>query len=59
MVVVVGREPLRLGSDGEIESDYVGFDNLNSCSSIDEDEPIPNKPNYAKFNEKCDMKTPF
>lgn len=55
VVVVVGREPPSLENEAEIESNYVGSEALNSCSSIDEDELIHTKPKYLEFNE-CDMK---
>lgn len=42
----------------EIYSDCISSKDLQSCSSIDEDEIDPNKPRYIEFNEEIDVKDP-
>lgn len=39
-------------------SDCISSKDLQSCSSIDEDEIDPNKPRYTEFNEEIDVKDP-
>lgn len=47
-----------MGSDGDVESEYARSDELQSCSSTDEESLVPNRPRYAEFNEEVDMKNP-
>lgn len=49
---------LRLADEAGVESNYAWSDELNSCSSTDEDELVSNRPRYVEFNEECDMKNP-
>ena len=51
-------EPPRVACEDDVESDYAGSEELNSCSSTDEDELIPSRPKYSEFNEEFDMKNP-
>ena len=57
-MVVVDKEPPNNKDEFLGESDYGGSDELNSCSSTDEDELVSNKPKYSKFNKECVMKNP-
>ena len=57
-MVVVNGEPPKLGDENEVESNYAGFEKLNSCSSIDEDELVSNKCKHSEFNDEFDMKNP-
>lgn len=52
-----GSVPMHLPV-ADAESDYASSDDLNSCSSTDEEQLEPNKPKYAEFNQDCDMKDP-
>lgn len=54
-MIVVSGEPPNAGCQAYIDSDYVGSEELQSCSSTDEDEFIPSKPKYSEFHEECDM----
>ena len=57
-MVVVDKEHSINKDECQVESDYRGSDELNSCSSTDEDELVFNKPKYSEFNKECDMKDP-
>lgn len=41
-LVVFHGEPSILVGDGEVQSNYTGYDELNWCSSIDEEELVHN-----------------
>lgn len=55
VVVIANGEPPRLGDENEVELDYTGSEELNLCSSIDEDKLVPNIPKYSEFNKEFDM----
>lgn len=57
--VVMEGEPTRIDSDYEIETEYVGFEEIQPCSSIDEEKLVSVMPKFAEFNEKVDMKNPI
>lgn len=48
----------RMSNDDEVESDYARSEELQSCSSTDEECLLPVRPKYAEFNEEVDMKNP-
>ena len=48
----------RIGGDTDVESDYVGLEELQSCTSTDEETFIPIRPKYAEFNDEVDIKNP-
>lgn len=52
----VGRE--ENDDEDDVQSEYAGSDELESCSSTNEDELDPIKPRYVEFNEQIDMKNP-
>lgn len=51
VVVVMAGKPPKVGNEPKIDSYYVGFEELNSCSSIDEEDLVSNGPKYSEFNE--------
>lgn len=57
-IIPVSGEPVGLGDDIGLDSEYEFSDELHSCSSTDEDELDSGKPKYFEFNEECDMKNP-
>lgn len=46
----MAEEPPNLVNEIKIELDYAGSKELNSCSSIDEDELVSDRPKYLEFN---------
>lgn len=57
-LVTLNGEPPRLGDENEVDLEYADYEELNSCSLIDEDEMGPIRPRYSKFNEEFEMKNP-
>ena len=57
-MIVCGELP-SVECEDDVESDYVGSEELNLCSSTDEDELNPSRPKYSEFNEEFDMKNPY
>ncbi|XP_039140504.1 uncharacterized protein LOC120277718 [Dioscorea cayenensis subsp. rotundata] len=49
---------VEVDSDGDVETEYARSEELQSCSSTDEDYMIPIKPKFAEFNEEVDMRNP-
>ncbi|XP_039145858.1 uncharacterized protein LOC120283285 [Dioscorea cayenensis subsp. rotundata] len=56
--VDINGELGEVGSDGNVKSDYARSEQLQSCSSTDEDELVTAKPRYAEFNNEVDIKNP-
>ena len=47
-----------MGRDGDVESDYARSEELQSCSSKDEECLVPGRPRYEEFSEGVDIKNP-
>ena len=57
-MVIVDKKPPNNKDEIQVESNYEGSDELNSCSLTDDDELVSNKHKYSKFNEEYNMKDP-